>query len=154
MGSLLSQLYMISSYGLFAVMTTYRDVIVIEGTTAEDNEKWVHIPFKYQTGNVNEISSKILFLGHLPRLDWMLWFLPLDFRFTSGIHVYSWFRRLVRLIQQGEPCVYRLLGNNMPFSPANPPSRIRVLLYRYEFARFSLRKGPYWVRWNKGLISY
>ena len=106
----------------FIFFPGYCSVQTLVGTTAEDNEKWVHIPFKYQTGNVNEMyidinfnltdqsSSKILFLGHLPRLDWMLWFLPLDFRFTSGIHVYSWFRRLVRLIQQGEPCVYRLLG--------------------------------------------
>ena len=43
-------LHVVSTYGLFAVMTTKRDEIVVEGS--DDGDKWKEYEFKYKPGDV------------------------------------------------------------------------------------------------------
>jgi hypothetical protein len=74
----IAPLHLINPYGLFARMTTHRYEIVLERST--DGIKWTGVPFRSKPGRVWEADERLPAptLYHLPRLDWRLWFLPLD----------------------------------------------------------------------------
>ena len=63
----------INTYGLFAVMTTSRPEIVIEGSN--DGLTWLAYEFKYKPGDLNR--RQIWVQPHQPRLDWQMWFAAL-----------------------------------------------------------------------------
>src|SRR5262249_22645613 len=57
-----------NSYGLFAVMTTSRPEIIIEGSN--DRVTWLEYQFKYKPG---ELKQRPKFVEpHQPRLDWQM----------------------------------------------------------------------------------
>src|ERR1041384_7795182 len=64
----------INSYGLFRVMTTEREEIVIEGS--DDGEAWETYQFKYKPGDPNRRPGFVE--PHQPRLDWQMWFAALS----------------------------------------------------------------------------
>src|SRR3954470_16777306 len=57
-----------NSYGLFAIMTTRRPEIIIEGS--DDGVLWRAYDFKWKPGDVNRRPS--FCVPHLPRLDWQM----------------------------------------------------------------------------------
>src|SRR5204862_250335 len=63
----------VNFYGLFAVMTTKRPEIVIEGS--DDGKTWLPYEFKWKPGDVNRRPAFTWF--HMPRLDWQMWFAAL-----------------------------------------------------------------------------
>lgn len=63
----------INTYGLFAVMTTSRPEIIIEGSN--DGELWKPYEFKYKPGDPNRRPGFVA--PHQPRLDWQMWFAAL-----------------------------------------------------------------------------
>src|SRR5439155_18966036 len=63
----------INTYGLFAVMTTKRLEIVIEGSN--DGKEWLPYEFKYKPGDVNRRPGFVA--PHQPRVDWQMWFAAL-----------------------------------------------------------------------------
>ena len=67
-------LHIVSSYGLFAVMTTERDEIVIEGSY--DGVEWREYEFRYKPGDVSRRPRWNI--PHQPRLDWQMWFAALE----------------------------------------------------------------------------
>lgn len=69
----------INSYGLFSVMTTERPEITIE--TSIDGVNWTPVSFRYKPDA--DKSQLPLFLAHMPRLDWQMWFAALEMR-ASG----------------------------------------------------------------------
>ena len=71
---LIEPLHIVNAYGLFAVMTTQRDEIVIEGS--DDGVEWREYEFRYKPGDVARRPRWNI--PHQPRLDWQMWFAALD----------------------------------------------------------------------------
>ena len=132
----------INSYGLFAVMTTSRPEIVVEGSN--DRQTWTEYSFKWKpvdlTGRPRWVAP------HQPRLDWQMWFAALGSYRTN-----RWFVEFIERLLQGSPEVLGLLEEN-PF-PDAPPRYIRAVLYDYQFTDFDTKQaeGAWWRREWKGL---
>jgi lipase maturation factor 1 len=133
----LSPFEIINSYGLFAVMTTTRPEIVIEGSN--DGVTWLAYEFKYKPGDLARRPAWVA--PHQPRLDWQMWFAALgDYQSDP------WVVRFMARLLQGSPEVLRLLGRN-PFAEG-PPHYVRAQLYQYRFTSPAERKstGAWWKR--------
>ncbi|MBI4115586.1 MAG: lipase maturation factor family protein, partial [Candidatus Omnitrophica bacterium] len=131
-----------NSYGLFAVMTTKRPEIIIEGS--HDGKTWSAYEFKWKPGDLKRRPQFVE--PHQPRLDWQMWFAAL------GSYKHNpWFISLMRRLLEGSSDVLNLLAKN-PF-PDKPPKYVRALLYEYRFTdRETLRTtGNWWRRELKGL---
>jgi hypothetical protein len=127
----------VNSYGLFAVMTTERPEIVVEGS--EDGVDWKAYEFRYKPGDVRRAPRVVA--PHQPRVDWQMWFAALG-NYRSN----RWFVNLMIRLLQGEPAVTRLLAHN-PF-PNAPPRFIRARIYRYRFTVRGSRE--WWTREEMG----
>ncbi|MBI2061286.1 MAG: lipase maturation factor family protein [Nitrospirae bacterium] len=134
----------INGYGLFAVMTTQRDEIIIEGS--DDQESWKEYEFKWKPGDVHHRPDFVQ--PHQPRLDWQMWFAAL-----STYDREPWFANFMFRLLQGSPEVLELLGKN-PF-PDRPPAFVRATLYRYRFTTPDdhHRTGDWWHREYMGTYS-
>src|SRR6185503_2889460 len=60
----------VNPYGLFAVMTTSRPEIIVEGSN--DGRTWLAYEFKYKPGDVTRPPGWVA--PYQPRLDWQMWF--------------------------------------------------------------------------------
>lgn len=137
--SKLSSFHINNSYGLFAVMTTARPEIVIEGGMNGDD--WQEYEFKYKPGDLRK--SPPFVAPHQPRLDWQMWFAAL-----GGQRERVWFTNLMLRLLQGSPPVLALLGENPAF--ATPPKYVRAQLYEYRFTDFSNnRENGKWIWWTR-----
>jgi lipase maturation factor 1 len=129
-------------YGLFAVMTTSRREIIIEGSN--DRVAWRPYEFKYKPGDVRRRPRFVE--PHQPRLDWQMWFAALgDYRQNP------WLVNCCVCLLKGSRPVPALFERN-PF-PRRPPRYIRVVVYEYRFTDFATRRrtGAWWQRQEKGL---
>jgi hypothetical protein len=132
---------MVSAYGLFAVMTTERDEIVIEGS--DDGVQWREYEFKYKPGD--PARRPPWNIPHQPRLDWQMWFAALDD--PRRVH---WFPRFLQRLLENEPTVTALLKKN-PFAD-KAPQYVRAQFYAYTFSSAEeLRQGLWWQRRPLGL---
>jgi lipase maturation factor 1 len=141
---LIAPLRLVNGYGLFAVMTTTRPEIIIEGSN--DGEVWLPYEFKYKPGDVSRRPMWVA--PHQPRLDWQMWFAALG-RYDED----EWFGNLCARLLQGSPAVLRLLAHN-PFAD-HPPRYVRSVLYRYHFSDRATRRlrGDWWTRDRLGLYA-
>jgi predicted DCC family thiol-disulfide oxidoreductase YuxK len=112
-----------NAYGLFAVMTTERPEIEVEGSA--DGEHWRTYSFRWKPGDVDRPPR--FATPHLPRLDWQMWFAAL----SGDCRREPWFLAFERRLLEGSPEVLGLLRDN-PF-PDGPPRLLRARLYRYHF---------------------
>ena len=133
----ISPLLIVNPYGLFAVMTTTRPEIVIEGSI--DGQTWREYVFRYQPGPLNRAPSWNV--PHQPRLDWQMWFAALGDARSN-----PWFSHLMLRLLEGSPPVLALLETD-PF-PDHPPKSVRAKLYEYRFADRGAHTatGQWWVR--------
>ncbi len=115
---LIEPLHIVSSYGLFAVMTTKRNEIVIEGS--DDGVEWREYEFRYKPGDVARRPRWNI--PHQPRLDWQMWFAALD-----DPRRLPWFWRFLQRLLENEPAVTALLEKN-PFPDKPPLLRARAVL--------------------------
>jgi hypothetical protein len=137
----LSPFRMVNTYGLFAVMTTTRPEIIIEGSN--DRQTWLAYEFKYKPGDVKRPLAWVA--PHQPRLDWQMWFAAL-----GASDAGRWMVNLMTRLQQGSPDVLALLGKN-PF-PDAPPRYVRAEIYNYRFTDFdTLRAEGAW--WRRELVG-
>jgi len=132
--------HLTSPYGLFAVMTTKRDEIVIEGSA--DGNDWREYEFRYKPGDVARAPRWNI--PHQPRLDWQMWFAALD----DPNRLY-WFSRFIERLLRNEPTVTGLLEKN-PF-PDRPPLYVRALYYDYTYATPAERAEGLW--WERQLLA-
>lgn len=131
----------VNSYGLFAVMTTSRLEIIVEGSN--DGVKWLPYEFRYKPGDLKR--APCIVAPCQPRLDWQMWFAALgNFRQSP------WFARFLLSLFQGSPDVLALLEKN-PF-PQAPPKYLRAQLYSYTFSNTKtlLSTGAWWRRQYAG----
>lgn len=132
----------INLYGLFAVMTTKRPEISVEGS--QDGIVWREYEFKWKPGDLKRPPGFVQ--PHQPRLDWQMWFAALgDYQSNP------WFIHFLVRLLQGAPDVLALLEKN-PF-PDQPPRYVRAVLYEYRFTDLATRRqtGAWWRRERKGL---
>lgn len=127
----------VNSYGLFAVMTTQRLEIVVQGSN--DGQTWQDYEFKYKPQNLNQIPLQVA--PHQPRLDWQMWFAAL-----GPVERSPWFINFVTRLLEGSPEVLALLKKN-PF-PNAPPKFIRAVFYDYTFTDLDSKKTTraWWQR--------
>jgi len=138
---LIEPLHIVSSYGLFAVMTTKRYEIVLEGS--DDGVEWREYEFWYKPGYVARRPRWNI--PDQPRLDWQMWFAALD-----DPQRLPWFWYFVRRLLENEPAVTALLEKN-PF-PDKPPIYVRAQFYDYTYAGNAEKaKGIWWDRRPLGL---
>ncbi|HEY6064792.1 MAG TPA: lipase maturation factor family protein [Thermoanaerobaculia bacterium] len=140
--SWLEPLRSVNRYGLFAVMTTRRPEILVEGS--DDGEKWKPYEFRWKPGDVRRRPEFVA--PHQPRLDWQMWFAALE-----SCEENPWLVNFLGRLLQGEPAVLRLLRSN-PF-PAAPPHYVRATLSEYHFTDRATRRstGAWWRRELQGL---
>lgn len=133
----LSPLRSFNASGLFAVITTRRLEIVLEGS--RDGIHWQPYEFKHKAGDVKRRPRFVA--PHQPRLDWQMWFAAL-----GHWRQHPWILNLCTCLQRGSPEVLALLEKN-PF-PEQPPRFVRATLYDYRFTDFAERRrtGDWWVR--------
>jgi hypothetical protein len=135
----LSPVRSVNSYGLFAVMTTDRPEIVIEGS--DDAVTWREYGFRYKPGDLKRPPRWAA--PHQPRLDWQMWFAALG-------PAPSWFYQLLERLLEGTPEVLALFERN-PF-PDHPPKYVRAMLYDYHFTdRTTQRRDGTW--WRRELLG-
>jgi hypothetical protein len=126
-----------NSYGLFAVMTTERPEILIEGRRGDGPWRGYELPYK--PGALDRAPPFVQ--PHMPRLDWQLWFAAL-----RGCNRAAWFHHLAGRLLAGTPEVRGLFAND-PF-PDSPPDEIRSTVYQYRFA--DLGDPAWWQRERVG----
>jgi len=132
----------VNTYGLFAVMTTTRPEIIVQGSN--DGRTWLDYEFKYKPGDLRRAPRWVA--PYQPRLDWQMWFAAL-----SGPQGAPWFDNFMVRLLQGSPEVRGLLAKD-PF-PGMPPKYVRALLFNYRFTDFTTRgeTGDWWTRRARGL---
>ncbi len=139
--SAIAPFQIVNTYGLFAVMTTTRPEIVIEGSNDQTN--WREYSFRYKPG---ELHRELPIIAPFqPRLDWQMWFAAL-----GNIQENSWVANLMYRLLVGEPTVRGLL-EPPPFP--RPPRYLRALLFQYDFTTPAerARTGAIWRRRLLGL---
>jgi hypothetical protein len=131
----------VNSYGLFAVMTTSRPEIIVEGST--DGITWLPYEFAHKPGNVARRPDFVA--PYQPRLDWQMWFAALGRREDN-----PWFTNFCVRLLEGSPSVLALLAQN-PF-PDHPPRYVRAVVYDYRFTTVAERRatGSWWTRTSVG----
>ncbi|MDD4931863.1 MAG: lipase maturation factor family protein [Methylacidiphilaceae bacterium] len=132
----------VNDYGAFAVMTTRRLEIVIEGS--RDGVSWLPYPFRWKPGELRKMPAFVA--PYQPRLDWQMWFAALN-----GPERTPWFPRLVLRLLEGSPEVAALFASN-PF-PGSAPTYVRALLYDYRFSSWAelQHTGSWWQRYLLGV---
>ncbi len=133
---------LVNTYGLFAVMTTSRVEIVVEGS--DDGQIWQAYEFKYKPGDLSRRPPWVA--PHQPRLDWQMWFAAL-----ASYQENPWFSNFMVRLLEGTPEVTALLASN-PF-PNGPPRFVRAIAYDYQFTDFAARRttGNWWRRERRGV---
>jgi predicted DCC family thiol-disulfide oxidoreductase YuxK len=141
MAQVFEPLHIVSSYGLFAVMTTKRNEIVMQGSA--DGTHWRDYEFEYKPGDVTRAPPWNI--PHQPRLDWQMWFAALD-----NPNRLPWFWRFIQKLLENDPAVTSLLKTN-PF-PDKPPQFVRAQFYEYTYSSAAEKaKGIWWDRKLLGL---
>ncbi len=133
----------VNGYGLFAVMTTSRPEILVEGS--RDGANWTPYAFRFKPGDPRRAPGFVA--PHQPRLDWQMWFAAL-----ASCESSPWLTRLLQRLREGSPPVVKLLAGD-PF-PGEPPRFVRAVLYDYRFTDRAMlrREGAFWRRERLGLF--
>ena len=128
-----SPFQVVNSYGLFAVMTTERLEIVVEGS--DDGQQWRAYEFPYKPGDVNRAPRWAA--PYQPRLDWQMWFAALgDYRTNP------WFVAFAERLLEGSPEVLALLAEeSVSGSSAALHSRGDLRLPVHYLGRASPNRG-------------
>ena len=133
-------LRIVSTYGLFAVMTTKRNEIVIEGSY--DGVAWREYEFRYKPGDVARRPPWNI--PHQPRLDWQMWFAALE-----DPSYLPWFSRFLERLLENEPAVTALLKSN-PFAD-KAPTYVRAQFYDYAYSGDEEKARGQW--WDRRLLG-
>ena len=130
----------VNAYGLFAVMTTERPEISLEGSA--DGVEWRPYQLRWKPGALERAPR---FTGpHMPRVDWQLWFAAL-----SRCEDEAWLLRFLLRVLEGSEPVTSVFAEN-PF-PDGPPRYLRTTLWQYRLASGEERRsGAWWSRERVG----
>ena len=142
--------HLANSYGLFAVMTTERNEIIIE--VSADGTDWHELNFRWKPGDVSRPPAFVA--PHQPRLDWQMWFAALHPSFIPQRDITSprmaWFARFLECLLDHKQPVWNLLGP--PPIPVADVRHVRCVFYQYHFTDLHTRRatGAWWSRDPEG----
>ncbi len=138
--SFLDGFEIVNPYGLFAVMTTSRVELIVEGS--DDQMSWRPYTFRYKPGDVRRGLPVVA--PYQPRLDWQMWFAALGQPDRN-----PWAQALVYRLLSGQKEVLGLL-EPAPFD--KPPRFVRIQAYDYTFTQLEQRgrDGTVWQRTFRG----
>jgi hypothetical protein len=127
---------LVNRYGLFAVMTTSRPEITVEGSL--DGVEWRPYVFKYKPGPLDRPPPIVPL--HMPRLDWQMWFAAL----REG-NPPAWLGNFAQRLFERSPAVLDLLESD-PF-PGESPRLLRMIAHDYRFSNPGMREntGQWWM---------
>lgn len=133
--------HLVNNYGLFAVMTTNRAEIVLEGS--DDGLTWKSYEFKFKPGGLKRTPPVVA--PFQPRLDWQMWFAAL-----STLDDNAWFSLFAQKLLSGSRDVTELLAFN-PFTD-HPPKFLRARKFQYHFSKWSelMNGGQWWTKADDG----
>ena len=139
--------YLANGYGLFAVMTTRRPELIVEGST--DGATWKAYEFKWKPGDVERRPR--FCSPHMPRLDWQMWFAALDLYYNDRAD--PWLIDFLDRLREASPPALDLLQTD-PFA-GQPPRHLRVRIYDYRFTTAAERaaSGAWWHRDPIAILS-
>ncbi|HSI61646.1 MAG TPA: lipase maturation factor family protein [Candidatus Saccharimonadia bacterium] len=132
-------------YGLFRVMTTERNEIVIE--VSDDGVYFQPMEFKWKPGRLDRAPPFVA--PHQPRLDWQMWFASLHPGFIPQRDMSSphmvWFASFLAALLDHNEKVYALM--EPPPFPIESIRAVRAKFYRYEFTDAETRRktGAWWT---------
>lgn len=136
----------VNTYGLFRVMTTVRNEIVIE--VSDDGIFWCELEFRSKPGDVRRAPPFVA--PHQPRLDWQMWFAALHPGFIPERDMaggsMTWFGNFLGAILEHRPQVMALMEPS-PI-PVESIRAVRARFYRYQFTDPATRSrtGAWWSR--------
>jgi uncharacterized membrane protein YphA (DoxX/SURF4 family) len=127
-------------YHVFPTIETERIELQIEASA--DGVRWQPLDFRYRPDDPAQAPAFIV--PHQPRLDWMLWFVPMNPLFLDL------FERFLIRLQEGAPAVTALLAS--PPNGDEPLRQLRVRVFRYRFSTPAKRahSGHWWQREDLG----
>ena len=99
-------LHSMNTYGLFAVMTTDRPEIIVEGSA--DGVTWRPYSFRWKPGDV-DLRPRFT-TPHMPRLDWQMWFAAL----ARDCRSQGWFLAFEQRLLEGSPRCWASSGQPVP----------------------------------------
>ena len=139
----LQRWHIVNTYHVFPTMTTRQVELKIEGSI--DGIEWKPYQFKYRPDELSQAPPIVI--PRQPRLDWMVWFVPLHPRHLP------WFDAFLRSLLENSPHVTALLKHN-PFAD-QAPNYIRVHAWHYRFTSPQQRdeNGNWWQRQYLGLFA-
>jgi len=144
LANLIAPLRSVNAYGLFAVMTTTRPEIIVEGSN--DGVEWKAYEFAHKPGDPRRRPPWVA--PHQPRPDWQMWFAAPG-RYDDE----PWFESFCQRLLAASPDVLRLLASD-PLG-GRPPRLVRATRYRYRFSDWTTRRseGMWWRRERLGGYS-
>lgn len=131
---------LVNTYGAFGSVGRELLNVAFEGTNDEvpdEKASWKAYPYKGLPVDLHKRPPQIA--PYQLHLDWQIWFASM-----STADEYPWTLNLVSKLLHNDNDAVRLFAEN-PF-PEKPPRFIRVVLYRYSFAKPGNRDGRYWNR--------
>ncbi len=133
-----------NDYGLFAVMTTSRPEIELEGSA--DGVEWKPYVFRDKAGPLDRAPTWSQ--PNMPRLDWQMWFAAL-----GSVHHNPWLMRLMQHLTENDPAILAFFEHN-PF-PDHPPRYVRATMWDYHFTTLDehRRTGNFWKRELRGAYA-
>ena len=147
----IERLHIINPYGLFAVMTTVRHEIIIQGAKHIPGElapgNWQDYEFYWKPGDPSKSPQQVA--PYQPRLDWQMWFAAL-----SNYQSQPWFVNFCIRLLENESEVLKLIQHN-PF-PDQAPGYLRAIVYEYKFNSLEnySKTGMAWTREQKGFYLH
>ena len=132
-------------YHVFPTINTRRIEVELQGS--HDGISWQSYVFRYKPQALDKKPAFIV--PHQPRLDWMMWFIPLSPQMNQ-----QWLDGLVQRLFDNEEAVTSLLAEN-PFA-GQPPRYIQAQLYHYRFTTPEERadSGDWWRREPLGPLHW
>ncbi|RBP41376.1 lipase maturation factor [Roseimicrobium gellanilyticum] len=135
----------INSYGLFRVMTTERNEIIIE--VSDDGAYFQPLEFKWKPRLLDRAPPFVA--PHQPRLDWQMWFAAFYPGFIPQRDLQNpqmaWFGRYLEALLRHDERIYSLM--EPPPFPIESIHAVRAKFYRYQFTDAETRQktGEWWT---------
>lgn len=132
-----------NAYGLFAVMTTARYEIELQGTV-DGGKTWVTYPFRFKPQDPGKPPG--IYAPYQPRFEWNLWFATLGEPEGGSLEDNPWVAATAERLLAREPSVLRLFAGD-PFD-GKAPKQVRAIEYRYWFTTRDEKRatGRWWRR--------
>eukprot|EP00811_Abedinium_folium_P034989 NODE_7822_length_1547_cov_4.985915.p1 GENE.NODE_7822_length_1547_cov_4.985915~~NODE_7822_length_1547_cov_4.985915.p1 ORF type:complete len:328 (+),score=73.95 NODE_7822_length_1547_cov_4.985915:257-1240(+) len=122
------------SYGPFGAMTTFRWELIFE--TCGAGSTWTQVEFPYKPGDI-DVRPRFMPVGHFARLDWRLWFVPLQMSRTSFDRVPDWVLQFVQQLLRGSPEVLALTASHKALE--TPLRLVRMSIWDYHLSSCELK---------------